>query len=476
MPYLSTEDVVSLGRVCTRANSIAKEYLRVNCIPYGDGNEVEVNETSFSISDFLRCGRAATRIYINNCVSGCRFFEDDNVDVFGDKYGKRITHLRIFKFSVLFSDYERRFFERLENLEALTIETIDFQSDESVNQSCTSISKGLLLLLDGGDAYPNTIFKVRTLRFVVNEEDFTTELYVFSTLLPYYLLNLEILGHAFWPTVTTGDEIVLGEMLELVLHLFIWHGFRICQYDMQCFNGVTATLIRSNEEKLCMFLRNCWRQNIGLVHVDSAMFEVVDAFGNTGTNVVSLKNIHSAVQVMQLSSLCEVNIKSSCSSIHDKLTKSKYNNCKKLEKLNLILDSVVLQKPSWFNKGHLRTATECTVDDLIFVLFKNCRRENLKDLGITFDNQIMNSLESRNERLPVLELATLSWCCPNLTKLYLCNWLGTNKCISIIWTSLNLLEDVCFEDCANLEIESFVGSDINDPCCLKLRGKFAVCY
>ncbi len=59
--------------------------------------------------------------------------------------------------------------------------------------------------------------------------------------------------------------------------------------------------------------------------------------------------------------------------------------------------------------------------------------------------------------------------CPNLKKLKISTWPGTNKALTKLWKGLLALEEVTLENCDGLGNVAFVGEDVGNPVFLKLK-------
>lgn len=460
---------------CEAANSRSIVQLRDNFLPIE--KEIEINETFFTAWDsYANLLLPVTKVYINNREAGQNFFENEwqSIKKFVKKYGNYITHVRIYEFSSVFSNFEWQFFERLPNLESLTIESLNCVALSVLVESCNSIYDGTHLLLNATDPYPKNIFKVRELKFNVDAENYTHELYVFSMILPQYVLSLEVLGHTYWPSLNDGDEIRLGDILDHVKEYIILNkrSFGVFQqYDMSNFFDLSVETIRNFANEIQDFLNVCWDYDIDLNALNSSTLEVVQPLSTGATNILSLRNIHAAVSVMQLRRLDSITLKTSCSSINQQMIRKGENQFKKLTKIKIVVDSIELQEPTYFNEGVLRFARKCTTNDLLNFLFANCYRRFLSDLQINYDDTFVKSCD--NDKIPLIDIKiSLSTYCPNLTKLSLINWPGTNETILDIWKSFHLLQEISFDACLNLGDYGFVGDDTQNPLCLYSKSMY----
>lgn len=462
---MSCGDIVRFGKVCTEAKRITDDYLLTKCIP--DSTEVEINESTFQMCDFIDRGIPASHIYINNSRSGKKFFDNVYVAEFANDFGKKVTHVRIAMFSTVIEGNERIFWDQLLNLKSLVILKI--------------INNGLRLF-DSFDEtwdpennfpFPENILNVTTLKFCYKAKDFDRNSYVFSNkILPLFMRKIECLGQTFWPKLRNNVKIDFGNYLESVMNMFHQNVLTLKEYDMSYFFELDRKILHGFSSKIMEFLFTSFMFGIKLVALDSLLLEAIIPVNleNFTTFVSTMRNVSATAQHMNLESLEELDIVTSRSSMTKEWEKNAFE---KLKHLKILIDSIRLQKICFFGTGvTLTTSYELWTSDLLKYFFVSFKRPTVEDLSIVYTEDLISQAQINKTKLPFIKILQLSNCCPNLKKLTIGWWPGTNYSISKIFTSFLLLEDICFDHCFNLGNVAFIGSNAMDPCCFKLKSNF----
>lgn len=378
---------------------------------------------------------------------------------------------------------EASFYGYLENLETLEIENVAFGSiDEKVFIKLVKSENDDFRVLSDKffDSYVKSSFpkrilnQLKILKFTFSEEDFTLKSFVFSLVLPQYLKKLELLRNTFWGNETTiGNGLCLERLFNKLIYVCFPLLPNLKFYDLTCLFQISIEIVRQSAIIINNFLSACIEREIWLLNLNSVFIEAINPFQNQGTNIVSLQNIHTFVQMMNMTKLEKINAKTSSSSCNCKLIRPGYNSFVNLRIIELTIDSVCMQNTRWFDNGTIYNTTETHfTDDLITFLFRNCIREKLDVLSFVYVDIIKDIalFEPKKVKIPMPKILELCTSCPNITKLTLCGWPGTNKGILNLWTGFDHLTDVCFDQCVNLGNAAFVGESVLNPCCLKLKG------
>lgn len=484
------EDIKRFRKVNEEARVISNDFLKEKYSPT-NGHFEEINDgddnDSYSVFAFLKQGIPCANIYVNNLSFGSKFFDNKWIPQFLKDYGSRIKRLRIKIFSCdrVISKNEFLFYGRLQNLESIEIENVQLGSIgnkiflelvKSSNDKFRELSDEFYNLYLRH--YPEKLFtKTKKLKFTISKEDFTLKIFVFSLVLPQYFKNIELLKHTLWLNVSCNNNWILLKSMLTVLVKTSFPALPMLQvYDLGGLIGLNADIVRQTADIVCNFLKLTLDRNIKLLNLNSLMLEVIDPFQNTGDNILSLLNTHTFIEMMQMTSLETLIATSSSSCCDYKMIYFNFNNLKNLRRIYLTIDSVYMRNTSWFENATVFTSGERNLtNDLIEFLFRNCIREHLDFVSITYAETITGLLKDPSVKdtieLPMPKMVDLFTNCPDLTTLVLTRWQGTNKGISKIWTSFNHLADVCFDHCVNLGNSAFVGKNMNDPSCLKLKCK-----
>ncbi len=95
-------------------------------------------------------------------------------------------------------------------------------------------------------------------------------------------------------------------------------------------------------------------------------------------------------------------------------------------------------------------------------------RTNMTELSIHF-------AEWRGKKkVAVPKVEEIAESCPNLKRIKLGNWMGTNKQLAELWEELPYLEEISLENCKELGNVAFVGEEIEYPVFFCLESKLIV--
>lgn len=469
LPFLLIEDVIRLKKVCLEAFLVCRDYLKEKCVP--NASEIEINEASYTFSDFLKDGIPYSHIYINNDLSRAKFFDNFFLGEFLRIYGARVEHIRIAVLGLSLSENEQCFYERLKNLKSLEIENFSLKSTNKkrTQKLCTTYSDENVKRLCN---YQSTFENIDRVVISIKEKDFSKKTFTCSLVFPQYCKKLKTYGNSWWCNAAKNYEMQFEDLLHKFANFCVSKPPFLKNFDMCNWNQIEVNTVRENADAVNYFLEQCLENDIKLINFHSVLLEVVNPFVNSGANISSLQNVHSFVQVMQMNSLTEITAISSQCSSYLKLIRLNYNTFANLERIKLIIDSIYLQNTSWFEDGVIYATNEVRpIEDLLLFLFCSCVRLKLHDIYIGYDAKLNNKTSVSESNNSIAKIVDLSRCCPNLSKLTLFQWPGTNKWISKIWTGLPHLQDVCFDHCNQLGNVAFIGENVEAPLCFCPKSK-----
>lgn len=178
---------------------------------------------------------------------------------------------------------------------------------------------------------------------------------------------------------------------------------------------------------------------------------IISVSVDNGIPVVSLINLDSCILSLNMPNLEKIDIRQTSQSNVSDEGGARRPCWPSLKVLNMNVD--------------LKSAFYPELDELhlLFdVCFGNFVRPQLTELTLNFESKL-------RVLAPMTEDIANS--CPNLKKLEISNWPGTNKSLIKLWSGLRALEQVTFESCTGLGNVAFVGEDVGDPVFLKLKSK-----
>ncbi len=200
-----------------------------------------------------------------------------------------------------------------------------------------------------------------------------------------------------------------------------------------------------------------------LVGVDTNYFLVMnhlklDNLNRLGKHLQSITNVSwKMLQIEDTPYLEEIDIYSTarCSTRHAALRANRWSN---LKNLSMCVDSTTVEGGE-------------SVQTLFDQFFGgNIIHQNLEELTLSFE--LFDVLAEVAYVWPTVQAIISS--CPNVKKLSLKGWPGTNEELCQLWSGLQHLEDVCLEDCGEMGDDAFVGEERENPALLKLQSKFNV--
>ncbi|ODM95794.1 putative RNA-binding protein EEED8.10 [Orchesella cincta] len=443
LPNLNLHELLRFRRVCKRTKSLAENFLN----QFEHNVELEINETSKPLKSFLQLGLPASHIYLNN--TGPDIFQEIEIAKFLDLYGNSITHLRVHKFFTFLEYHEFLFYQGLTNLHHLEFEEIDATSRNCFNSPDRQKSP-----------FPPNFRNIKSLKIgMVHRSASYDTGYAWDLI--EFCNKLESVSHPLYKDVFEGMSIhpdgPFGCVQSMMLQRFYDRPEEnnLKYYDLENYE---YDVLYPNSIKFLMLCEDCYRFDIRLLNVDAALFRNISPsmrnfFPVVADPVVSLRNVHASVFLMELPNLEKLVISStlSCSMISQWNKDPKWP---KLEILDVTVDSEWLDEMHPFHQGTM---------DLLEIFFKDVVRLNLTDLRLRFTDFAPGHELPRPKALHVITS------CPNLKKLTICKWHGTNKALSKLWSGLTELEEITLESCELLGNVGFVGEDSKDPVFLKLK-------
>lgn len=185
-------------------------------------------------------------------------------------------------------------------------------------------------------------------------------------------------------------------------------------------------------------------------------FRAPDNLSIIGPHLQSITNVSwIMLQIEDAPYLEEIYIYSTarCSTRNAALIPNRWPN---LKKLSMCVDSTTVEG-----------------GEQVYTLFDqffggNIINQNLEELALSFE--LFDVLAEVADVWPTFQSIISS--CPNVKKLNLKGWPGTNKELCQLWSGLQHLEDICLEDCGEIGDDAFVGEERENPALLKLKSMF----
>lgn len=437
-----------LRRVCKFTKSPADGYLRCHF----SEQEREINETEDTFAHYIRRNLPTARLYLNN--SGPEFFENPNVYTFLDRYAYRITHLRVNHFSTCVSELETLFYSSLPNLESLEIQHTDAsERDRSTyfrEVNGERVPRELTYL-------PPTFKNLKVLKLnYMKTSHFSDQGYFFD--LVRFCDKLEHLKQPRFLELMDGvsefDGGTFGIVTDLIRRTLDGNQLLALKtYDMEHYNDVGL-----HSFGFLNLLIQCVRSGVKLQNVDAALLEILDAGFEDDLDfsvpLESVKNVHGLLLDREIPGLKKLVIKSTQECSIDQ--NAELPLWPALEKMEVNIDSKEIGSGPYGAYDSVKTKK------LLELLFASAKRPKLVELRVGFAWEC-------GENLPCPRSMDIIENCGNLTKIYLQNWMGTNRALSLLWNGLLLLEEVTLDQCKMLADVAFVGEDRENPTFFKLQ-------
>jgi len=175
--------------------------------------------------------------------------------------------------------------------------------------------------------------------------------------------------------------------------------------------------------------------------------------------VASLVNLHACAFTLDMPNLEKINI---CQTSRSNVSPT-WNVARPDWPALKILELNVNSKKAW------ETETPNQDTALIFkFLWKDIVRGQLAELSLKFEDG------KGKDGVAIPKTEDIVSGCPNLKKLRIENWPGTNKQLTKLWSGLPGLEEVSLEYCKELGNVGFVGEDVNNPVFFRLESKLTL--
>lgn len=402
------------------------------------------------------------------------FPEHWNMTNFGEKFGEQITHLKAWTMTapIHYSEKEMAFYGCLPNLKHLTVENLhmsleNYQEYEGEEFKSTTFP----------DAFQNLGHcLVKNYHVPGRINDNTVSSLWFIKLMETTVSKLEYIAvprlkvHRSAPRKFNpnfhGFEIV-ALLLRMIKRWSLSNpgsqqGTSIKYFDM---NGLqldesfrSDAIVWGGLTNFMKPVRLSGPTGIKLLNVNAALVEPDGMSGelpNPAAFIVSLKDVTPNCLVTGFPFLQKISLETSACALGN----------------TRVMFEVTTGENRWPNLQIMEMTINSAnvingypVSDLFRVLF-GFQRLQMTVLKIKFDQRHLA------EAIPIPRSRDIITSCVNLKKLTITNWKGTNKAISLLWSGLLRLEEICLEGCKELGNEAFVGKRMENPSFLQLRGK-----
>ncbi len=520
LPHLAWNDLLRLRRVCSWTKGITDAYLQVNpqLAP-----EIEINEgNEKTLKSFMDLGIPTTKLFLNN-KSGYSFYENIGKKTehqFLNKFGPLIKHLRVSRLTSISFGRELNFINGMKNLKSFEADYFghgrktdeDVLSNEAMAHYQQLATQKSFLKEDR--CFPLPFQSLETIKIgpmFGQDYEYLKRMDVVcrSGNIFYICPQLKYACLPFDSTFKTPefgeglteDALFHGSLPRALLYLGIYTAERpndlyppsgvngrLEVYDFQNYHNDSIPWAMEYFKESFDKLRACWVGSKDFVHVClraletglkllnvdprwyCARYNVGLTLPELGIPVVSLVGLDPCMRGLDMPNLEKITIPFTSGSLPGDPTRPRWPALK-------IVDITVDGKVGcvWDMYGR-RRIEDCSKElalpttALFRFLFWEVVRANMTELSIRFvDGKGKKELE-----VPNVEDIVKS--CPNLKKIKLGNWMGTNKQLVELWNGLLGLEEISLENCKELGNVAFVGEDVGNPVFLRLESKLNLCF
>lgn len=474
--------------------------------------ELEINSDTRPMSKFLQMGISTTKLYIHN-PTGCFFYsqiDPKSLSKFIKKYGPVIKSLKVLELSTHPYGKERTLLQGLVNLESLTaacegIGVSDRETAENpqkVRRLYTQMAekaRAAVYPCKNINIPPDSLKNLKELRIAqkgyVQMNDLGNRMLHYVVFCPFlehlaFPLNAKLSRSLIRIDESPDPVLALGSAFHILDDHLEW---RLQEHptkrqpkslDLENFYDPELMYIFLNNLLGAIDFRKlllrCTNQQVDMWGVQGMWFrlhqyhEPAAELKNPGIGkcVKGLVNLEKAACNFEMPELRSIWIRDVvfCEDLNFSPgeTIPQWDN---LEKLDILVDlnseyvdfvsenQVVFNPVARFKSGTKR---------LFNLMFKNGRHENLTELGLKYCACIDGE---DTVPAPVPKAEDIVKACPNLKKLTLKRWQGTNKALVELWKGLDKLEEVTLDTCRNLGNVAFVGMDVDKPVFCNLTSK-----
>ncbi len=490
LQFLEWNDLLRLRRVCKETKTIAEDFIRSN--PDG-APQIEIDENNEKTFDaFVAMNISTTKLFINN-PSGYTFYEQNGEEMskFLKIHAKTIKHLRVTEMSIDICHQERDFIEALENLNTLEVDCFGYGQKIECAKALQSVSKACTLRAMKDPRYiqnpmPKNLVNLKTkfigrrknIEFYSIPQTFTQLRYSNLTCVTSNGMSQEKLLQDRFETLNTALNFV---KLSITLEpLNVVETDALNFYDFEGLGGKTIPGLMAKHTMETdwllspLFLEICYesvQKGIQLLNVHCLFYcqrfcsAPEYASPELGLPVVSLVGMHAYMMTLNMRNLEKITIPSTFTcTVGRGVSTSNRPEWPALKHLDITVDDKDGMCMDFIGKTRfedIELGYFQPTSVLFAFFFRDIVRSNMTDISLQFDG----------DNLPLPKLEDIAVSCPNLKRVKLRNWLGTNKALANLWSGLKKLEDISLEYCKNLGNVAFVGSDVGNPVFLGLKSK-----
>lgn len=497
LKFLGWSDLLRLRRVSTATKRMTNLFIQVNTdkVP-----EIEINGKDFrTFAQFLKMGIPTKKLFLNN-GSDPSFYEKvgtRKLRKFSKLYGSEVTSLRVSQLTIFPVKQERRLMKGFKNVQSFEAGRLVIGNDVDSELLEGMNILALLLNVPIANLHFNTLFprffaglkNVSIGRDPENEE--ANELQLGYEVLKH-CPNLKTASYPFdWSDLRSMETLrgtLTTELFNIQLYIeerennqlpnletfdFKNFGDNLDGFGVRADIAIAAYWAASQNVFLDLCLTAISTKTF-FTNVRPHWFSAMNVGGelrlvrpDCGIPIVSLLGLHPCVMSLEMPNLEKITIPYSSKSVGIKEDEDTpdWPNLKCLE---LNVDGKVGHAWDYGAMMNLDPSVSfevMSVRGLYRLFFKNVVRMNMTELDLNF-------LDSGwRDVVPVPKCGDIVVSCPNLKKIKLGNWKGTNKGLVTLWNGLASLEEVELEGCENLGNVAFVGEDVQEPVFLKLKSK-----
>lgn len=424
-----------------------------------------------TLSAFLRMNIPTSRIYLMN-ASGSSIFqtEKQNLMEFLHRFGKKVSHLRVHKLNDLCVGWECNFYNALSNLTSLEADGFSGGVEAETEAEALQKQKGM-----PRSCHPSKIFRQLTkLRLSVPPSYLWMNAICTSRRLMDFCEKLEYAGDAYFSGIQVNglvsDTLTLGLMFSLIKSQ-VEKSNSLKYYDFGDFHDDPIVNLKVveflNAPRFAELALACAAKNVKLLNVKAAWLQKLDKpvlldmpdTSPASIPVVSMINIHGIAAALNMPNLEKLTISSTKGSFL--FPTPDYTMARrpwpKLKILEVNIDSVMLETMviSYDERSDESLCLDAaSTGNLMRFLFLGIERPALEWVTLKYDEG------TEFERFTVDLVAQLGKCCPNLKKLVLINWPGTNATLQKGLEGLKLLEELSLKRCKLVGDKAFLNSEL----------------
>lgn len=464
---MKLNDLLRLRRTCMQLHDFVDAFIRKQ-VAFVE--EMEINDSpDKNLEAFITLGIVPKKLFINN-PGGQVFYEemdDQALTYFQENMAHRIKSLKVLEISLFPSSKEWKFLSSFKDLEEFSAQYYGHGGAECLNigrarEEGLDLTGPMLpaewtdclkkLKIGHNQKYPIN-YDIRPRHAALLESYSNLE----QVAIPYLSFDL----HSNSGFKRNRGQLMSQESFNLQ---FLVYGFLAARGKLKIIdfkslheetNRGIVLLNRLATQSIFLMFRTCLMSGTKLKNVNADWFTFHDPAHDLydsehGSVVLSMVNLNSSVCDMDFTmpNLEELDIRETARS-----------------SVNPLFDFI---RPEWPSlrkiKIHINSAVNVEENQdtgMIYnFLWDDEPRERAEDLTISFE---------RDMPLPIPSTRDIVVSMPNLNKLTIRNWIGSNDDLLTLWTGLRHLKHVTVDSCTNVANEAFIGTE--NSSFIHLQGK-----